>query len=150
MEAEEVDGRDRGHDDGKRGGEAFENIVCVFYNNSHQKAAERLVENDAPHKGSVSEQEAFLSNGGAIVPPHAEETQKSPEDPELDVPHPHRSRAALQDLLEVNAGKPGGQARDNHGHQALEVVLVGAGQSLLLFSTLLLHLDDRHTGEQQH
>lgn len=150
MEAEEVDGGDRGHDDGKRGGEAFENVVRVFYDDSYQEAAEGLVEDDTPHHGRVAEQEAFLGDGGAVVHPHAEETQNCPEDPELDVSHPHRGRAALQDLLEVHARKPGGQARDYHGHQALEVVLVGAGQSLLLFSALLIHLDDRHTSEQQH
>ncbi len=108
MEAEEVDRCDRGHDDGKRSGEAFENVVRVFYYDSYQEAAEGLVEDDAPHHGRVAEQEAFLGDGGTVVPPHAEETQNCPEDPELDVSNPHRGRAALQDLLEVHACKPGG------------------------------------------
>lgn len=150
VEAEEVDGHDGGDHDGEGGGEALQDVVGVLHHHGHQEAAEGLVQDHAPHHGRVAEQEALLGDGGAIIPPQAQQAQHRAKDAQLHVPQPHRRRTALQDLLEVDAGEARRQARHDHRHQALGVALAVIGcHGLLLLAALLLHLDDGHAPEQQ-
>lgn len=88
MEAEEVDGRDRGHHDGEGGGEALENVIGIFDHHGHQQATERLVKNHAPYNGRVAKQEALLGDLYTVVPPQAEQAQERPEKPQLHVAEP--------------------------------------------------------------
>lgn len=140
MEAEQVDGRHRGDDDGEGGGEALEDVVGVLHHQGHQQPTERLVEDDAPYHAGVPKQEATLGNGGAIIPPQSQQAKHHAEDSQLHIPHPHGGGAALQDLLKVYAGKSRRQAADHHGNQAHGVVLSGGVLHRRLFVALLLHL----------
>lgn len=140
METEQVDGRYRGDDDGEGGGEALQDVVGVLHHDGHQQPAKRLVKDDTPHHVGVAVQEAALGDGGAIAPPHPKQAEPGAKYPQLHVPDPDRSRAPLQDLLEVNTGESRRQAADHHGDQTHGVVLTGAVRHRRLLVPLLLHL----------
>ena len=81
---------DGGHNDGHGCREAFQNVVGVLDNHGNQQATKGLHEDDEPDPIRVAVEEAMSKNGPPIVGKHAQKSDQSAEDAQLDVTHPHR------------------------------------------------------------
>ena len=111
-------GHDGGENDWERGGKAFQNVVGIFDDGSDDEAAQRLQHDHRPHDVVVALEEAVLHHCTIVVRVDAEQADDGAEKAQLYVAHPNARGRALEQLLEVDAGKARAKAGEQHGQQA--------------------------------
>lgn len=116
-EVEEGDRRETRDDDAQARSEPFEDVVCVFDHQRCDEAAKDLDEDRRPGPPSkVMEQVRSV-----LAPQEVVDDGKGGgyerEERKLDVPYPQVRLGILQDHLEIDAGQPGGTARDQDGEE---------------------------------
>ena len=95
-----------------------------------------------PDEGRKAVKNAFLGHSNAVLAPDAEHPQNGAEKRQLDVSEPHGPLGTFENLLEVNAGKAGRDARNDDCDQPFQGVLFHVCYSLLA-AGLDLDLNDR-------
>ncbi len=117
VRVEKVRRGETGHDDGDRGGEAFQDVVGVFDDHGDEETSGALDQNVGPHEVRVAEEEAVLLDVVVVAEPAGDEREERAEHAELDVAHPDGHFGVFEDLFEVDARQAAQHARHHHAKE---------------------------------